>query len=121
MDEHAMELGRAAAARVDSERLRDLARKLIQIPSVWAPAVPGSGELEAAKFCEAYLREIGFDVHMYEAAPGRPNVIADWTPGGTRASEQDGDDLSVPPTLILEGHLDVVSVGDPEAWRHPPF
>src|SRR5690625_5408931 len=108
-------LGKEAAARVDTDKLRGLVRKLVQIDSVWDPEVPGSGEPEAARFCEDYLKNLGLTVHVEEAAPGRPNVIADWVPGG---DEADSDDL---PTLILEGHLDVVSAGDIDAWTYPPL
>lgn len=115
MRDKAVALGREAAARVDTDKLRDLIRRLVQIPSVWDPEVPGSGEGQVACFCEEYLKKLGLTVYVEEAAPGRPNVIADWTPGGEAPSSEPV------PTLILEGHLDVVSVGDADAWRYPPF
>ena len=43
-------------------------------------------------------------------APGRPNVIG--VAGRRRARRK---------TLCLEGHTDVVTEGDPAAWRHSPW
>src|SRR5467141_1878066 len=55
------------------------------------------------------MRAQGFDVEVQQVAPGRPNVLASL---GDRAAG---------PTLLLEGHTDVVTEGDPSAWTHPPF
>ncbi len=41
--------------------------------------------------------------------PGRPNVV------GVLGEAGRG------PTLLLEGHTDVVTEGDPAEWRYPPF
>src|SRR5205823_4931317 len=45
----------------------------------------------------------------HEVVPGRPNVVA-WL------GDKDGG-----PSLLLEGHTDVVTEGDPREWTHPPF
>jgi succinyl-diaminopimelate desuccinylase len=55
-----------------------------------------------------FLKE-GFDVETQDVAPGRPNVLAVYGEKGTGKS------------LLLEGHTDVVTEGDPEQWAHPPF
>ena len=101
-----------AADAVNGERAVKLTRELVQIRSVFEPST-GSNETEAANFVAETLRESGFTVTVEEAAPGRPNVIADWS--GTGFSEQEHK------TLMLEGHTDVVTEGDPERWTYPPF
>jgi acetylornithine deacetylase len=76
-----------------------LARDLVAIPSVNPSLVPGaSGEREIAAYVAARLRGIGMDVEMFDALPGRPNVvgIADGRASG--------------PTLMFCGHLDTVGV-----------
>ncbi len=87
----------------------DLTARLVRIPSVFRPGEPGANEQEVAAFVEAWLRHEGLGVEVQEVAPGRPNVIA-WLDGGTPG-----------PTLCLEGHTDVVTEGDPAAWRHGPW
>lgn len=106
------ELAARAAAAVDGERAVELTRELVQIRSVFEPST-GGNEAEAAGFVAAVLRESGFAVVVEEAAPGRPNVIADWH--GT------GFDLARHKTLLLEGHTDVVTEGDSNTWIYPPF
>jgi len=47
---------------------------------------------------------------VQDAAPGRPNVLG-WIGEKTPATR----------TLLLEGHTDVVTEGDPGDWSWPPF
>ncbi|MEZ4684401.1 MAG: M20/M25/M40 family metallo-hydrolase [Caldilineaceae bacterium] len=51
---------------------------------------------------------MGLETHFEFVEPGRPNVIALHRMG-------DG------PTLMFEGHTDVVTEGDLAAWSDPPF
>lgn len=97
----------AVLARIDDAQLIAWVQELTRIPSVWRPE-RGEGELVAARWVEARCREIGLETHFTEVAPGRPNVIA-------LHRMREG------PTLMLEGHTDVVTEGDPAAWRDPPF
>jgi len=83
-----------------------LARALIQIDSrnpTLAPDSPGEGD--CARTLAAVLDDWGFAVQLVDAAPGRPNVVARIGP----------DDA---PSLMLNGHLDVVGV---EGMVHQPF
>lgn len=57
----------------------------------------------------ARMRSFGWDPVVQEVAPGRPNVIC-IVDGG-----QPG------PTLMFEGHTDVVTAGDRTVWTHDPF
>ncbi|MEX2534621.1 MAG: M20 family metallopeptidase [Trueperaceae bacterium] len=112
-EEQRDELARLAAHAVDPERVVALARDLVRIRSVFEPGVPGSNEAEAAEFLAKTLRASGFRVTVEEAAPGRPNVIADWQ--GSSFLPTTGR------TLMFEGHTDVVTEGDPDSWSYPPF
>ena len=98
----------AALARVDQSELIELTRDLVRIPSVVRPD-RSAGEGEVARYVERWLRREGLAVEVHEVAPGRPNVIA-WL--GDKGSGR---------SLLLEGHTDVVTEGDPSEWRHPPF
>lgn len=105
LDERAQQ----AASAVDAEQVVELARRLVRIPSVVRPGDPHAGESQVAAFLAEELERRGLSVSVQEAAPGRPNVIADWNTG----EEGFG--------LILEGHTDVVTEGDAAAWSYPPF
>jgi acetylornithine deacetylase len=83
----------AALVRVDSRN-----------PSL-VPEAPG--EREAAVLLADVLRAWGFRVELSDAAPGRPNVVA--RIGRARPDA---------PTLMFNGHLDVVGV---EGMVHAPF
>jgi acetylornithine deacetylase len=83
-----------------------LARALIQTDSRNPNLAPdSSGEGDCARVLASVLDDWGFRVELNEAAPGRPNVLA-------RIGERDA------PTLMLNGHLDVVGV---EGMTHQPF
>lgn len=57
----------------------------------------------------ATLEGSGFDIEVYDAAPGRRSVVARLA----------GSDPAAPALMFL-GHTDVVPV-TPERWRHDPF
>lgn len=99
----------SALARVDSDELIELTRDLIRIPSVIRPGDPAATEAAVADHVEHWLRREGLDVDVQPVAPGRPNVL------GILGDRAGG------PTLLLEGHTDVVTEGDPAQWSHPPF
>jgi acetylornithine deacetylase len=84
--------------------LRALARVDSRNPSL-TPGAPG--EHAVARLLADVLRGWGLAVEVHEALPGRPNVVAR---GGRR-------DEGVP-TLLFNGHLDVVGT---EGMTHPPF
>lgn len=82
------------------ERVVAFARDLIRIPS--PPGGEGDvaarvrAELEALRFDDVWIDEVG-------------NVI-----GRVRGR-------GAAPAVMLSSHLDVVDVGDPAEWEHPPF
>ncbi|PZG11745.1 M20 family metallopeptidase [Nonomuraea aridisoli] len=94
---------------VDADGVVAFTQALVRIPSTNDPA-RGRDERPAAELVEAKMREWGWDPVVYEAAPGRPNVVAVVEGGG-------GDG----PTLMFEGHTDVVTEGDLSTWTVDPF
>ncbi len=104
----------AALARilkhVDADELVELTRALVRIPSVHRPGDPEGTEARVAAFVETWFRREGFEVEVQEVAPGRPNVLG-WI----------GDKTPATRSLLLEGHTDVVTEGDPGDWSWPPF
>ena len=80
-------------------------KKLIRIQSVNPPGC----EAELANYIARLMSEIGLDVHVHELETNRANVI------GKIEGTGDG------PTLMLNGHLDVVPPGELNQWTSPPF
>lgn len=92
------------AASERSAELEELARDLVRIPTENPPGNEGA----AAEFVYDWFREAGIDATLLEEPdPDRPQV-------GARVGE-DG------PTVVLNGHLDVVPAGDPDAWSADPY
>lgn len=96
----------ARAASIAAGDALALTAALVRVDSRNPSLVPGGpGEAEAAVLLADVLRAWGFAVTLQEAAPGRPNVIA-------RIGRAGG------PSLMFNGHLDVVGV---DAMAHAPF
>ncbi|MFG1695256.1 M20 family metallopeptidase [Nonomuraea sp. NPDC049309] len=94
---------------VDADGVVEFTQALVRIPSTNDPA-KGRSEQPAADLVAAKMREWGWDPVVYEAAPGRPNVVAVVEGGGGPG-----------PTLMFEGHTDVVTEGDLSSWTVDPF
>jgi succinyl-diaminopimelate desuccinylase len=94
---------------IDEGELIALTRDLVRIPSVVRPQEPGATEAAVAAHVEQWLRAERFGIEVHEVAPGRPNVF------GIVGDRESG------PTLLLEGHTDVVTEGDAALWTRPPF
>lgn len=100
----------ALLAKIDADELVELTRALIRIPSVYRPGEPDATEARVAAFVERWLRREGFTVEVQDVAPGRPNVIGSI-----------GEKTAGRRCLLLEGHTDVVTEGDPADWTWSPF
>lgn len=91
---------------VARDELVAIAQRLVRIPSENPP-----GDTRAV--CEAIREELepaGFQIEIVETTPGFANLVA------TYAFDRPGR------TLILNGHVDVVPVGDTaDRWTHPPY
>src|SRR5919107_4865896 len=89
----------------------ELCRDLIRIDTTNFGDQPGPGERKAAELVATLLDEVGIESELWEAEPGRTNVVARW--GGDRATEARSP-------LLLHGHLDVVPA-NADDWRVHPF
>ncbi len=86
----------------------ELAQQLVSIDSVNPTLSSASGgEAAVAGVLAEWLERAGLEVHLEEAAPGRPNVIgvARGTGGGR--------------SLLLNGHLDTVGLLEPDGGLSP--
>jgi acetylornithine deacetylase/succinyl-diaminopimelate desuccinylase-like protein len=68
-----------------------------------------AGERAAAEYVAGLLDEVGIESRLYEAAPGRTNLVARMT--GTDPGRD---------ALLIHGHLDVVPA-DADEWSVHPF
>jgi acetylornithine deacetylase ArgE len=93
---------------VDDE-LVELLRELLAIPSVNPAHCDDpklAGEQRIAEFTGDWLEKLGFEIEYQAVEPGRPNVLARY------------GDFSQGRNLLLESHLDTVSVA---GMKHDPF
>lgn len=97
-----------ARVTVDRDGLLAFAQALVRLPSVHDPA-SGRDEAGVATLVTDRLRSFGWSPVVEQVEPGRPNVICD-VEGGLPG-----------PTLLFEGHSDVVTEGDLGAWSVDPF
>jgi succinyl-diaminopimelate desuccinylase len=93
---------------IDQQALVEFTQALVRIPSVNAPE-SGRTEAAAAELVAEQMRSFGWEPQIDEVAPGRPNVIA-VLEGGRPG-----------PTLLFEGHTDVVTEGALDLWTVEPF
>jgi len=93
---------------IDAEAVIAFTAELVRIESVNDPAT-GRSEAVAAEAVAERMRSFGWKPIIEEVAPGRPNVICT-IDGGLPG-----------PTLLFEGHTDVVTEGDRKAWTYDPF
>jgi putative selenium metabolism hydrolase len=100
-------LGSAADAAVVR-----LAQDLIRTPSL-----PGH-ERDVALMLALTMRQCGFHEVWTDAAG---NVIGRYRGSGPQGSRGSRIDGNKPRTLLLDGHMDTVDVGDRNAWSHDPF
>ncbi len=93
---------------IDHDAMISFAQELVTIPSVFDPPT-GRCEHEATVAVAAMMRQLGWHPELDEVAPGRANVICD-VDGGLAG-----------PTLVFEGHTDVVTEGRLSDWTFDPF
>ena len=94
--------------RIDAEELVGFTQQLVRIRSVY-DSDPPTDESEVAHAVAARMREWGWEPVVTEVAPRRLNVVV-VLDGGLPG-----------PTLMFEGHTDVVSEGNPDNWSFPPY
>lgn len=86
-----------------------ITRDLIRMNTTNYGGGRSEGETEAAEYVAQYLRDLGLEPELIDAAPGRTSVVAR-VPGRNSAK----------PALVVHGHLDVVPA-DPANWSVDPF
>ena len=91
--------------KIAADEIIELTRQLIRIPS----ENPPGGEGEIAEFIAEKLKDLGLTVRVYEFKPGRPSVV------GLLSGVKEK------PTLMFNGHMDTVPVGDKDLWSVEPF
>ncbi|UYV35762.1 ArgE/DapE family deacylase [Rhodobacteraceae bacterium D3-12] len=99
------------AIEADKDHVVALTQDLVRIPSVNPKFQIEQGlnrEADVQDKIEKELGSLGFGTERFESFEDRPNVIAT-LPGAEEKS------------MILCGHVDVVPVGDANAWKRDPF
>ncbi len=95
----------------EADDLQSLARELVRIPT----ENPPGNEKPAAEFVYEWFTARGIDATRVEKPdPDRPQV-------GARIEPDESPTETDFPTLVLNGHLDVVPAGDRNAWSVDPF
>lgn len=85
-------------------RLHAIIRSLLKRPS----DNPPGDTTESAEVTASLLSSIGFTVEMVKAREGKVNVVAEWNTG-----QQE--------TMLFNGHLDTVPVGECSLWKFNPY
>ena len=108
---------------LDDQALVEDLVDLIRIPSV--TGTDAESELQHRQ--AAALRELGMDVDAWRIDvdairehPDFPGDETDRTEGYGVVATMPGENDGIP-ALVLQGHVDVVPIGDPEKWVHDPF
>ena len=69
---------------------------------------PPGNEALCVSYIDSLLTDAGFETAILAKDPDRPNLIARLRGQGTA------------PSLLLQGHVDVVTTANQD-WTHPPF
>jgi succinyl-diaminopimelate desuccinylase len=111
------------------DELAALAADLVRIPT----ENPPGDERPCAEFVVEWFADRGIDARLVgEPRADRAQAVAEVVGGaGGRDDGDPGADADSGgvagsrgeegPTLVLNGHLDVVPAGDPDRWSHDPF
>jgi acetylornithine deacetylase len=103
--------------------MEDLLRRLVEAPTLLGNEEPGQA-IVAEAFRELGLdtRDVPMDAEVLRAHPlaspfswdvsGKRNLVASWSPG---------DDAADGRSLVLNGHIDVVSPEPVDRWTSAPF
>ncbi len=110
-----------ALSSVTADRLVALVQDLVRIPSVTGSAA----ESEAQHLLAGWMRDAGLETDLWQV--DLPAVTADPAFPGMEAPRDEAWGLAGSfggtdgPTLVLNGHVDVVPTGDLAAWTVAPF
>jgi acetylornithine deacetylase/succinyl-diaminopimelate desuccinylase family protein len=88
-----------------------LTRDMVRVPSVNPKFETGDGlnrEADVQSLLASHVEPLGPTLHRWDVFPGRPNLVATFAGSAERS-------------LLLNGHIDVVPVGDRSKWTVDPF
>jgi len=85
-------------------RLHEIIKAIVEKPS----DNPPGDTTEPAEVVAALLSSIGFTVDRVRAADRKVNLVAEWNTGK-------------PETVLFNGHLDTVPIGDRSLWSFDPY
>ncbi len=86
------------------QQIIDFVQKIVQIPSL------SGEEFEIGQALKKGMEDWGLeDVEVVEKVPKHPNLLARVN------GKADG------PTLVFNGHMDVIAPGDESQWTYPPY
>ena len=110
---------RAALAALDEDFMLRALREMVAVPSLPAREQPAQ-DLMARLLAEAGARveQFDLDVDALRAHPSYSTEHPRAAPTGVRGQVGDGDGGRC---LVLNGHTDVVPVGNVDDWKHDPF
>lgn len=94
---------------LDSKAMIRFIQDIVRIDSVYDPERPDANESRVTAYIADFLKKDGFEVHLDEVVPGRTNIVA------FLRGDPEGK------TLLMEGHQDVVSIGNRDDWHYDPF
>ena len=110
---------RSVLDHLDESALVDSLMELVRIPSIGGT----DAELEVQEASAAMLRDLGADVDRWDidladlaADPLFPGVEVERSAAVGVVGTLDSQERDGMPALLLQGHLDVVPVGDPASW-----
>jgi acetylornithine deacetylase len=89
----------------------DLTRDMVRVPSVNPKFETGDGlnrEGDVQSLLATHLEPLGASLDRWDVFAGRPNLVATFAGSAERS-------------LLLNGHIDVVPVGDRSKWTVDPF
>lgn len=98
-----------AQAAIDEMALIRSLQDIVRIRSVHDPARADGNETAVTDYICALLDRWNMRYTRWDVAPGRPNVVVVL------------DGMASGPTLIFEGHTDVVTEGDSQSWSQHPY
>lgn len=98
------ELAQLVREHVSEDEVVEICRDLVRAPS----ENPPGNEEAVAQAAEKWLTALDLDYEFVTPLPNRVSTLSTWG---------DGDG----PTLLFNGHYDVVPALDVDHWPHPPF
>ena len=98
------DLAQLIGEHASEDEVVEICRALVRAPS----ENPPGNEQAVADVSAKLLGDLGLTADFVEPLPGRVSTVSSW--GGATG-----------PTLLFNGHYDVVPAPDPDAWPFPPF